>query len=515
MYVNKRIGEKEMKPIIVAAKGKGKLTENWKYCIGTGRLGLALQKEYLDHLKIIQEKIGFKYIRGHGLLSDDVGIYREMKIGEEVKVFYNFTYIDRIFDSFLDLNLRPFIELGFMPELLASGDQTIFYWKGNVTPPKDYQKWSDLVTAVVEHFIERYGLEEVKKWPFEVWNEPNLVNFWKDADKQEYFKLYKVTALAIKAVNQDLQVGGPAICGGADEWIVDFLEFCHKEEVPVDFVSRHAYTSQSPKKVTPDYYYQDLVDNTDMLQQFEEVRGLIKKSAFSDLPFHITEYNTSYSPINPVHDTPLNAAYLARILSEGGDYVDSFSYWTFSDVFEESDIPKAPFHGGFGLIALHSIPKPTFHLFAFFNRLGEEMLYRDDQMIITRKENGSIALVAWNTVMEKGEGFEKDLLIQIPVSSDQYFLKRQSVDEHHANPWKVWKEMGRPRFPDKQSIETLREASIPKLMTAKINKEEEGYLKLAITLSKNEVTLIELNEMKDETETYKGIDDSLITSYTS
>lgn len=252
-----------------------------------------------------------------------------------------------------------------------------------------------------------------------------------------------------------------------------------------------------------------------MLQQFEEVRGLIKKSAFSDLPFHITEYNTSYSPINPVHDTPLNAAYLARILSEGGDYVDSFSYWTFSDVFEESDIPKAPFHGGFGLIALHSIPKPTFHLFAFFNRLGEEMLYRDAQMIITRKENGSIALVAWNTVMEKGEGFEKDLLIQIPVSSDQYFLKRQSVDEHHANSWKVWKEMGRPRFPDKQSIETLREASIPKLMTAKINKEEEGYLKLAITLSKNEVTLIELNEMKDETETYKGIDDSLITSYTS
>lgn len=122
MYVNKRIGEKEMKPIIVAAKGKEKLTENWKYCIGTGRLGLALQKEYLDHLKIIQEKIGFKYIRGHGLLSDDVGIYREMKIGEEVKVFYNFTYIDRIFDSFLDLNLRPFIEFGFMPELLASGD---------------------------------------------------------------------------------------------------------------------------------------------------------------------------------------------------------------------------------------------------------------------------------------------------------------------------------------------------------------------------------------------------------
>lgn len=504
-----------MESIIIASKGEGKLKENWKYCIGTGRLGLALQKEYLDHLKIIQEKIGFKYIRGHGLLSDDVGIYREMKIGEEVKPFYNFTYIDRIFDSFLELNLRPFIEFGFMPELLSSGDQTIFYWKGNVTPPSDYQKWSNLIKAVVNHFIERYGIEEVKQWPFEVWNEPNLVNFWKDADKEEYFRLYKVTALAIKAVNQDLQVGGPAICGGADEWIVDFLNFCHRENVPVDFVSRHAYTSLSPKKVTPDYYYQDLVDNTDMLQQFEVVRGLIKESPFSDLPFHITEYNTSYSPINPVHDTPLNAAYLARILSEGGDFVDSFSYWTFSDVFEEADVPKALFHGGFGLMALHSIPKPTFHLFSFFNRLGEEVLYRDTQMIITRKENGSITLVAWNEVMAKGEGFEKELVIKIPVSSGEYFMKRQSVDENHANPWKVWKELGRPRFPDKESVETLKEAAIPKLSTAKQKKEADGYLKLSITLTKNEVTLIELRAIVYETQTYEGLDDSLITSYSS
>lgn len=136
-------------------------------------------------------------------------------------------------------------------------------------------------------------------------------------------------------------------------------------------------------------------------------------------------------------------------------------------------------------------------------------------MIITKKENGSIALIAWNEIMEKGEGFEKELLIKLPVTSDAYFLKRQTVNENYANPWKTWKDMGRPRFPDKQSIETLREASITKLMTTKINKEEDGYLKLPITLTKNEVTLIELSEMKDETGTYDGLDDSLITSYSS
>ncbi|BBW96337.1 hypothetical protein GsuE55_11700 [Geobacillus subterraneus] len=164
-----------MKVVNVPSNGREKFKKNWKFCVGTGRLGLALQKEYLDHLKLVQEKIGFRYIRGHGLLSDDVGIYREVEIDGEMKPFYNFTYIDRIVDSYLALNIRPFIEFGFMPKALASGDQTVFYWKGNVTPPKDYNKWRDLIVAVVSHFIERYGIEEVRTWLFEVWNEPESV----------------------------------------------------------------------------------------------------------------------------------------------------------------------------------------------------------------------------------------------------------------------------------------------------------------------------------------------------
>jgi xylan 1,4-beta-xylosidase len=501
-----------MKKIKVCDDEPKTFKKNWKFCVGTGRLGLALQKEYLDHLKLVQEKIGFQYIRGHGLLSDDVGIYREVEINGELKPFYNFTYIDRIIDSYLDLGIRPFVELGFMPNALASGDQTVFYWKGNVTPPKDYNKWHDLIVAVVSHFVERYGIEEVLKWPFEVWNEPNLVNFWKDADKQEYFKLYKVTATAVKSVHPDIQVGGPAICGGSDEWIVDFLNFCADENVPVDFVSRHAYTSKAPHKKTFEYYYQELEAPEDMLQQFKTVRELIDQSPFPHLPFHITEYNTSYSPINPVHDTVLNAAYIARILSEGGDYVDSFSYWTFSDVFEEMDVPKAQFHGGFGLVALNSIPKPTFYLFTFFNALGNEWLYRDEEIIVTRREDGSIAMVAWNLVMEKGNDFTKDLEIEIPIPFEDVFVKRQTVDEDNGNPWAVWKQMGRPRFPNKKAVETLRQVAQPKVTTCRM-RTENNILRLQVRLTKNEVTLIEVEPVKDETYTYVGLDDSFITSY--
>jgi len=208
----------------------------------------------------------------------------------------------------------------------------------------------------------------------------------------------------------------------------------------------------------------------------------------------------------------LNASYLARILSEGGDYVDSFSYWTFSDVFEESDIPKAQFHGGFGMMALNGIPKPTFHLFAFFRKLGEELLYRDERVIVTRRKDGTLALVAWNLVMEKGEGFETVLELDIPVPAGEIFMKRQTVDEEHANPWKTWQQLGRPRFPDKSTVETLKQAAVPQLRTERLSAPN-GVLSLSLKLTKNEVTLIELSPVKDETATYEGLDDSLITSY--
>lgn len=112
-----------------------------------------------------------------------------------------------------------------MPSKLASGTQTVFYWRGNVTPPKDYGKWERLIKSVVKHFIDRYGEKEVVQWPFEIWNEPNLNVFWKDANQAEYFKLYEVTAKAIKEVNENIKVGGPAICGGSDYWIDDFCTF--------------------------------------------------------------------------------------------------------------------------------------------------------------------------------------------------------------------------------------------------------------------------------------------------
>src|SRR5690606_5126721 len=136
-----------------------------------------------------------------------------------------FTYVDQVIDAYLELGIAPFVELGFMPAELASGDETVFWWRGNITPPRSWSEWADLVRATVGHLVDRYGIDQVRQWPIEVWNEPNLPQFWVSADQEAYHRLYEVTATAVKDVDASLQVGGPAISPGADEWLVAFAEY--------------------------------------------------------------------------------------------------------------------------------------------------------------------------------------------------------------------------------------------------------------------------------------------------
>jgi beta-xylosidase len=150
---------------------KGPHIKAFKECVGAGRANEGLRADWQQQLKLVQDEIGFRYIRFHGLLSDDMGIYRE---GADGNPQYNFQYVDVLFDYLLSINLKPFVEFGFMPSALASGKQLMFWWEGNVTPPKSYAKWADLIRHLVMHWEQRYGRAEVKTWYFEIWNEPDL-----------------------------------------------------------------------------------------------------------------------------------------------------------------------------------------------------------------------------------------------------------------------------------------------------------------------------------------------------
>lgn len=463
------------------------------FCIGTGRMGLALQREYFEQLRYVQENIGFSYIRGHGLFCDDMAIYQTYRDREgKQHVEYNFTYLDRVMDEYLELNIRPFLELGFMPEKLASGKQTVFYWEGNVTPPKDYCAWVALVQATLRHLIERYGRKEVLTWPIEVWNEPNLKSFWKDADMQEYFRLYKVTSEAVKAVDEGLKVGGPAICGVEDElWMRKFLQFIRESKSPLDFITRHHYTSYLPEwdghygyigLHEPEYAFRELERSREIVDSFPEFEGM---------DIHITEFNTSYIPECPIHDTNLNAAYVAHMLSRLGDKHASYSYWTFGDVFEEDGVAFTPFSGGFGLVANGLIPKPTFWTFAFFKKLKGDCVHRSDEAVAVRIKQGGYRGMVWNAD-GRNTGEELDFSLELPVKKGvPYCLLVKTVDEECCNPLKVWHDLGEPANPSKEVVRLLQESAKPLLTTTRL-EEKNGTVTVELHLKKNAVQYFEL-----------------------
>jgi len=474
---------------VVNASNSIRFNNNVDFCVGTGRLGLALTAEYLDELKLVQEEIGFKHIRGHGLFTDDVAIYHEYEENGETKVEYNYTYIDRIFDSYIKLNIRPFIELGFMPEKLASGTQTIFYWKGNTTPPKDYKLWTDMVVALLKHLRARYG-EEVLDWPIEVWNEPNLPGFWFKADMQEYFKLFKETFLAVKAYDERFKIGGPAICGVFDaKWITEFLNFCRENKIMPDSVTRHHYTVEFPETVGH-YDYSKLQDPEERLDNLQSTRDIIDSfEEFKGLPIHITEFSTSYTPKGVIHDTNLNAAYLAQQLSRLGDMNESYSYWTFGDVFEEQGVPYTPFHGGFGLVAAGCIPKPTFHTFSFYKQLkkyGSECVLRDDTAVIVKSDKG-YAGILWNV---DGDEFAREF--EFSASAEEYTLITKTVDEECCNPLKLWHDLGEPANPDAATVSLIKSSAYP-LIKSEVIKADGGKASVKINVRKNGVVYFELN----------------------
>jgi xylan 1,4-beta-xylosidase len=210
----------------------------WEHTVGSGHAPLALRADWQAQMLRCHNELGFEHVRFHALLSDEMGTL----VCEENKLLYSFFNADQIIDFLLSIGMRPFVELSFMPEALASGSTTVFSYHANVTPPKDYDQWATLIQKLLAHWVERYGAAEVRHWFFEVWNEPNLPAFW-TGGQDDYFRLYSCTAAAIKSVDDALKVGGPATAD--NKWTPDFLDYCRKNAAPVDFISTHHYPTDA------------------------------------------------------------------------------------------------------------------------------------------------------------------------------------------------------------------------------------------------------------------------------
>ena len=402
--------------VVDAAKVKGRHDEFFKLVVGAGRAAEGLRSDWQRDLALVHSECGFKYIRFHGLLQDEMGVYREDKQGRAI---YNFQYIDALYDAILRAGMKPFVELSFMPLALASGNKTIFWWKGNITPPNNYDKWAELIKMLVQHWTARYGSTEVKQWLFEVWNEPNLDIFW-SGSQADYFKLYEITARAIKSVSPDYRVGGPATAGHG--WISETIDFAARKKVPLDFISTHDYGVNGIGVDENGQQRLFLDPSTDaIIKPVRESHQRIKSSAMPELPLHYTEWSTSYSPRDPVHDSYVSAPYILSRLKGTEGFAASMSYWTFTDIFEENGPVPTPFHGGFGLINFQGLRKPSFYAYQFLNRLGDSELTSSDADSWACRNSKGVQIIFWNYTAPKTN------------ESDQVFFKRDLPSKDLGN----------------------------------------------------------------------------------
>jgi xylan 1,4-beta-xylosidase len=484
-------------------KTAGKLNTMFKECIGAGRANEGLRADWQQQLAMTKKECDFKYIRMHGLLSDDMAVYREDSKGNPE---YNYQYIDALYDFLLSIKMKPFVELGFMPSALASGSQTIFWWKGNVTPPKDYKKWEDLIRNLTQHFTERYGAEEVKTWYFEVWNEPNLSpGFW-TGTQQEYFKLYEYAARGIKSVNSAYKVGGPATAGAA--WVPETIEFCAKNNVPLDFISTHTYGVK--QGFLDEFGTSGTILNKDESSISGDVinsRKQISNSAKPKLELHYTEWSTSYTPADPVHDSYHSAAYILQKLKQVGNAANSMSYWVFTDIFEEAGPRFTPFHGGFGLLNTQGIKKPAYFSYSFLNKLGEtELQNKDTSSWVTKNSKGDIQLLFWNfTNTHPGDSMNnqtyyiKDLpskakgSIKIEVDGLQkgnYTLEIYKVGYKANDAYADYLAMGKPTQLTREQVKSIKEKNNGALIaTEKVAINAKGTFSKEYKINENDVVL--------------------------
>ncbi|PZR52036.1 beta-xylosidase [Xylanimonas oleitrophica] len=507
----------------------------WNECVGAGRANEALRADWQAHFREAVEVLGARYVRFHGLFHDDMFVYRTDNGGgfgpaaPLPEPVYTYAYVDKVFDAILETGARPFVELGFMPRQLATETETLFWWKAHCSPPKDMGAWVELVTTTVEHWIARYGIDEVLRWPFEVWNEPNLVpNFW-TGTRTQYFELYEATARAIKGIDPRLKVGGPstsvfvpdaryageyhdpslevetAVAADPDAldwqpvWIHEFIAYCAERDLPVDFLSTHLYptdyAADSLGKVSAITRHRDAT-----YDDLRAMRAIIADSPYPEAELHITEWSTSPSSRDATHDTLFAASYIVRAFLKAAPLADSVSYWTFTDVFEEGGGGIGPFHGGFGFVNEQGLHKPTFHAMAMLNRLGDRLLAELPHGAVTRSSTtGDVSAIFYNYPADMGatgltahrtyadarplaevgpaRRVRHTLAGLVPGST----LDLEILDWEHGNVAEAWHRMGAPLNPSREQTAELREAA-DRLRRTVLTVDADGVLEIDVEL---------------------------------
>lgn len=464
----------------------GALPHVWEECVGSDRAAITMREEWRNDLRLGVADAGFKRVRFHGIFNDELGVFGRSILEMRRNGGPNWLNVHRVYDGLLENGVSPFVELSFMPGRLASGKTQFGFYGANITPPTSDEEYAKFIKSFTTAMIDRYGLEKVRSWPFEVWNEPNLSFFW-TADKQRYFEMYKAAATAIKSVDPQIKVGGPATSKTA--WIGDFGQWCAANNAPVDFFSTHVYAGDNQKEVFSDGRIRTV--NEVIPDALANARRTIDSGPFAGKPMWLSEWSS---------DSP---AMIAHVIAESMQHCAGMSQWVLSGMYEELGVDDYVLkEGSMGwTMMFDGIAKPAFNTYRLLHRLGTQRVSAQGPTLASRTRDGKLSLLVWNlaNVAQPGgipgmtserdiQGADKRVKIALDGVKGRKPVDVTYVDWERGSPMPAWRAMGSPQYPSREQMAQLRKASQP--VTERRRLDADGTLTL--DLPPEGLALIEL-----------------------
>lgn len=466
--------------------------KHWQFCVGSGHAQLALRTDYTRQLKKVHDELGIRYVRFHGILADDMSTYTTLRDmmpfpGTEEFKEINFRACGVAYDNVLAAGMKPFVELSFMPRYLAEDPDAkgFIYYRPNGSMPKDAAEWKEYMKAFIRFLQHRYGEEEIRSWYFEVWNEPDLGSTFFSGDRNGYFRLYKATVEAIKEVDPQIPVGGPATSGS--KWVGQFRKMCEDQNVPLDFLTTHQYAGDPfagiEDNATPDSEEENTEKVTFTPEKLEFIRNVLERvpektfltgmralledksetteipgdmfvrnakiarEQAGDYPLYYTEWGSNAIFSAETNDTRKTAAYVMKAALDVAPYMDGSSIWCFSDIFEEWHPFVEPFHGGFGLLNQDGIPKPAYHAVKMMADcgelrldLGESATWGEIGYAAFRSDDGMQVLLFRQKMKNDDTAPKEKAVISIEMDRQPKSVSAGFINEVHGNPVRIWQE---------------------------------------------------------------------------
>ncbi len=502
--------------ISVDADAKGReLAHHWKNFIGVGRAKDLLYAPVQDMLREAQRELGFKFIRFHGIFSDDMLVCHRDKEG---RLHFSFGMVDKALDFLLSVGLKPLVQFSFMPEALARDPRrSIFMNPAIISMPKQMEEWQSLVGSFLSHVRSRYGAAEIRSWLYSVWNEPDTSGeMFGFARREDYFSLYRATRDTVKGFDGKLRFGSPSLFPATEDgydWIRDYLAFTRDKGCPPEFMDVHYYSDDfqniphhNATFSTPARFNAD----PDHFRKFlDRLKTFVKQEKIGDMPLYITEWNLTVSHRNLINDTVFKAAHLAKNFLENYDRTDAIGYWALTDFMDELFPAEGLFHGGMGLFTATGIKKPPYHAMNMLAKLGDELLSSGEGWFLSRREKGELVLLLYNyehcnpLLVDEGLGlgvtsrdgvFTRQESLEVAISLDNLpgnvcKIKETVLNAEHGSCFDAWLRMGAQET-DGEDTEYLRKASLPEKRVSRA-AVKSGSLEYSAVLAPQELRLVE------------------------